>query len=134
LPFDDQARWTIAGRDEKASTDGKLVRPSEHLVRHRASVEPVRRLSIHPDEFRAPDWLWCHDRYWESLYANPEEEIFIDLYVDPASGTSLPHDGRWVSVTGHLDDPAATRCDASVASDGQSVEMRQTSSAARTLW
>ena len=58
-------------------------------------MEPVRRLSIHPDEFRAPDWLWCHDRYWESLYANPEEEIFIDLYVDPASGISLPHDGRW---------------------------------------
>jgi hypothetical protein len=63
----------------------------------------------------APDWLWCHDRFWESLYANPDEEVFIDLYVDPASGISLPHDGRWVSVTGHLDDAAATRCSESVA-------------------
>lgn len=58
----------------------------------------------------APDWLWCHDRWWETLYANADEEIFIDLYVDPASGIVLPYDGRWVSITGHIDDPRAAGC------------------------
>lgn len=62
----------------------------------------------------APDWLWCHARFWEALYVNQDEAVFIDLFVDPDSGVVLPHDGRWVSVTGHMDDPRAADCDKSI--------------------
>lgn len=64
-------------------------------------------------------WLWCHERWWEALYVPPDQALFIELIVDPASGITLPHDGRLVTVRGRLDHELAEQCAASVLDGGQ---------------
>ena len=55
-------------------------------------------------------WLSCHERSWETAYANTTEEVSIELFVNPATTIEIPRDGGWVSITGHIDDGAARRC------------------------
>ena len=55
-------------------------------------------------------WLSCHERSWETAYANTAEEVSIELFVNPATTIEIPRDGGWFSITGHIDDGAARRC------------------------
>lgn len=81
------------------------------------------------------DWLYCARALAGSLAPSPDEVgiTALAVAVDPASGVVLPEPGRWVTVTGHFDDPAATACnvvpgapDAELAAWTQVLQCRST--------
>jgi hypothetical protein len=58
------------------------------------------------------DWLYCAQALSGWLAPAPDEvgSTWLTVAVDPSSGVILPAPGRWVEVSGHLDDPAAAAC------------------------
>jgi hypothetical protein len=68
----------------------------------------------------AVEWLYClnYNQVWSSSEGNLFQTVYpeqtdvglLTLYVDPASGITLPERGRWLRVTGAFDHPAATLC------------------------
>jgi hypothetical protein len=58
------------------------------------------------------DWLYCALAFGGWLAPSPDEvgTQFLAVAVDPSSGVTLPEPGRWVEVTGHLNDPASDAC------------------------
>jgi hypothetical protein len=64
---------------------------------------------------------------------NDAWSAWVGTAIDPASGVSPPGAGRWVTVTGHVDDPAAAAChvvpgapDAVLAAWSQVLQCRST--------
>ncbi|HET9522439.1 MAG TPA: hypothetical protein VFO73_15430 [Candidatus Limnocylindrales bacterium] len=81
------------------------------------------------------DWLYCAAALHGWLAPSPDDVgiTWLAVAVDPASGVVLQEPGRWVEVTGHFDDPAATACnvvpgapDAELAAWGQVLQCRST--------
>ena len=58
------------------------------------------------------DWLYCAAALSGWLAPSPDlvGTNFVEVAVDPQSGLVLPEPGRWVEVTGHVDDRAASAC------------------------
>jgi hypothetical protein len=60
-------------------------------------------------EVFASAWLYCentnHNEVWE------ESRIAgLHVFINPASGVSMPARGQWVEIVGHFDDAAAEGC------------------------
>jgi hypothetical protein len=59
----------------------------------------------------APSWFRTAEGLFVSAGRPPAEEEVVALAVPPALGDlQARFEGRWVTVTGHFDDPAATAC------------------------
>jgi len=58
----------------------------------------------------AVGWLVCQNLNANSLGADTSDGGRFTVSLDPATGVVMPTRGQWVEVTGHFDDPAATRC------------------------
>ena len=58
------------------------------------------------------DWLYCALALGGWLAPSPDDvgDHWLAVAVDPASAVVLPEPGRWVDVTGHVDDPASAQC------------------------
>lgn len=54
-------------------------------------------------------WLYCLDQGYYQVRSSPDA-VAMTLYVDPASGVTLPERGTWLLITGAFDHPDATRC------------------------
>jgi hypothetical protein len=65
-------------------------------------------------------WLYClnYNQAWSSsegdafqtVYPEQTDVGLLTLFVDPATGVTLPEPGTWLRVTGAFDHPAATLC------------------------
>jgi len=54
-------------------------------------------------------WLYCPDQGYYQVRAQPDA-VPMTLYVDPASGVTLPERGTWLRITGAFDHPDAAQC------------------------
>jgi hypothetical protein len=81
------------------------------------------------------DWLFCAPALGGLMAPSPNDawSAWVGTAIDPASGVSPPGAGRWVTVTGHVDDPAAAAChvvpgapDAVLAAWSQVLQCRST--------
>lgn len=59
-------------------------------------------------------WLFCPEGYSAMVSVAPGDASAVELFEDPASPLELPPAEEWVTVSGHVDDPAAEGCDAAV--------------------
>ena len=59
-----------------------------------------------------PGWLLCQNINYNDLVISDsvDEAVGLEIFIDPASGVTMPPRGQWVEVVAHLDDPAARDC------------------------
>ena len=69
-------------------------------------------------------WLMCPQPSG-LLFANQDEVVAIELFVDPASGLDLGITTGHVTVIGHLDDPAAEACNTAFVGHPDNPVLRQ---------
>lgn len=58
-------------------------------------------------------WLMCQQLHDAVVMIDDTQEaggIGLRVYINPASGASMPERGTWLELTVHLDDPAAQSC------------------------
>ena len=58
-------------------------------------------------------WLFCLNINYNDLVISESAGfggVGLKLFIDPASGVTMPPRGQWVEVVAHLDDPAARDC------------------------
>ena len=62
---------------------------------------------------RPSGWLMCQQLHDAIVMIDDTQDaggIGLRVYIDPASGVSMPERGTWLDLTVHLDDPAAQSC------------------------
>jgi hypothetical protein len=63
-------------------------------------------------------WLYCLDQGYYQVTSSPGA-MAMTLFVDPASGVTLPERGSWLLITGAFDHPDAARCAAAALDDNK---------------